>query len=103
FSHFRNANAIILHSVNSVLNLQRFFADFRNKPVVWTLHDMNPFQGVFHYKEDELRNASVSKMLEEMVVNIKKKAYAQKPKKLTITAPSQWLAEKAKNSILLGN
>lgn len=99
----KEADAIILHAINGIIDVQHFFADFKNKPVIWTLHDMNAFQGLFHYKEDELRNAPISKKLDEAAYAIKAEAYAQKKRKLTIVAPSQWLADGAKKSKLLGD
>jgi len=101
--HFRNADAIILHSVNGILNLARFFTDFKSKPVIWTLHDMNPFQGLFHYKEDEIRNAQTAKELDHLTKEIKFRALqSTNDKKLAVVAPSHWLVNEARHSRLLG-
>ncbi len=96
------ADAIILHSVNSVVDLNRFFADFADKHIIWTLHDMNPFQGMFHYKDDEIRNAALSRELDSDVYGLKKNAYREHQGKFSVVAPSQWLADAAARSDLLG-
>ena len=38
------ADIVNFHWMSSVLNYTTFFDGFK-KPLVWTLHDMNPFQG----------------------------------------------------------
>ena len=47
---YQDADIINLHWVASFLDYASFFAKNR-KPVVWTLHDMNPFTGGEHYEE----------------------------------------------------
>jgi glycosyltransferase involved in cell wall biosynthesis len=102
-SDLRRADAIILHWVNSTIDIDHFFADFKDVPVIWTLHDMNPFQGIFHYKNDEVRNAPTSRALDEKVRSLKKNAYRRKKNRMAVVAPSRWLADEAKNSRLLGS
>ena len=46
----QSADIINLHWVAGLINYPSFFK-FIKKPVVWTLHDMNPFMGGFHYME----------------------------------------------------
>src|SRR5690606_32821939 len=64
FSHpaVQRADIIHLHWVSRFLNYS-FFKDI-NKPVIWTLHDMNPFLGGFHYLNDANRFAESFKELE---------------------------------------
>ena len=42
------ADIIHLHWVTHFLNYPTFFNRVQ-KPIVWTLHDMNPFSGGYHY------------------------------------------------------
>lgn len=100
--HLRNADVIILHWVNGLINLNHFFADFKHVPVIWTLHDMNPFQGLFHYKEDEIRNEALAGEMDKRICSIKQNAYQQKHKKMLVVAPSEWLRNEAQKSKLLG-
>jgi glycosyltransferase involved in cell wall biosynthesis len=48
---YKEADIINLHWVSGFMNYQSFF-EKNNKPVVWTLHDMNPFTGGEHYEEN---------------------------------------------------
>jgi glycosyltransferase involved in cell wall biosynthesis len=89
------ADLVNLHWVGQLLDYQRFFSTFK-KPIVWTLHDMNPFMGIFHYHGDEAQN-SMAKSLNDEVAGIKRKA-VEKIKKGAIVSPSNWLLEAANNS-----
>lgn len=93
----QNADIIHLHWVAGMLDYPSFF-NKNTKPVVWTLHDMNPFQGIFHYKEDELRNVSISSSLDLQVLDIKRKSINKSKKKLRIVCPSEWLLKSAMQS-----
>ena len=55
----QNADIIHLHWIAQMLDYPSVFKKVR-PAVVWTLHDMNPFQGIFHYKEDEKRNKLIA-------------------------------------------
>ena len=106
---YQEADIINLHWVANFLDFQSFF--FKNtKPVVWTLHDMNPFTGGEHYAEEYLgidqngkpnfREVSKEeKMKTEFNLELKKKAISQF-NNLNIVAPSRWLAGEAKKSEL---
>lgn len=45
------ADAVHLHWTSGLLDYPSFFAGLR-RPVVWTLHDQNPYLGGFHYETD---------------------------------------------------
>lgn len=90
------ADIINLHWIGGILDYPRFFKECQ-KPIVWTLHDMNPFQGLFHYKNDELRNGKIVADFDLEMKLIKTKAI-QSIKNGTIVSPSRWLLEEAKKS-----
>ncbi|NQX78903.1 glycosyltransferase [Gilvibacter sp.] len=93
----QQADIIHLHWVNGILDYQSFFAAI-NKPVYWTLHDMNPFLGIFHYAGDEARNKGKSAHeLNESFKVLKKEAYSQ-ARDLHLLFPSTWLKDAAKAS-----
>lgn len=94
----RKADAVILHWVNETIDISRFFYDFKSVPVIWTLHDMNPFLGIFHYTGDQEKNKKSADEVNRNVRGIKYLAYKQKAKKVAIVAPSQWLLQEAKKS-----
>ena len=68
----KEADIIHLHWVADFLNYPTFFKKIK-KPIIWTLHDMNPFQGLFHYKNDELSNKKDLGRIDEKIKFLKQK------------------------------
>ncbi len=106
---YKETDIINLHWVANFLDYISFF-EKNTKPVVWTLHDMNPFSGGEHYEEKYLgidnfgfpirRQVSEEEItVTKKNIEIKKQALA-KVNNLTIVAPSEWLAEEARKSEL---
>ncbi|WP_026899010.1 glycosyltransferase [Daejeonella oryzae] len=95
------ADIINLHWVSNFVNYPTFFKAFKNKPIVWTLHDMNPFMGGFHYRNDFLNNSKIHK-LDAALFETKRKAINQL-KNLNIVAPSTWLTNEATKSGLFNS
>ena len=89
------ADLVNLHWVGQLLDYEHFFSEVK-KPIVWTLHDMNPFMGIFHYKGDQENNA-VAKQIDDAVAAIKRQAI-QNISKAAIVSPSNWLLTLASNS-----
>ncbi|NNM08997.1 MAG: glycosyltransferase [Flavobacteriaceae bacterium] len=96
----KQADIVHLHWVSEILDYQRFFSGIK-QPIVWTLHDMNPFKGIFHYQLDEERNKS-ARELDESVKLIKRNAIAGIRQGALIT-PSQWLLDLAKASTVFNH
>jgi glycosyltransferase involved in cell wall biosynthesis len=90
---YKEADIINLHWVSGILDYPSFFKVCK-KPIVWTFHDMNPFLGMFHYKNDydkallELRNFNIK------IQDIQKKCISN-VKKGAIVTPSNWLLNEA--------
>lgn len=93
----KKADIIHLHWVAGMLDYPSFFK-YVNKPVVWTLHDMNPFCGLFHYEADEIRNREIAMGLDASIKKIKKRAIGKRQSPVTIVTPSSWLLNEAMNS-----
>ncbi|MGJ8759783.1 MAG: glycosyltransferase [Polaribacter sp.] len=93
---FKEADIINLHWVSGVIDYSLFFKNCK-KPIVWTLHDMNPFSGVFHYKNDSLNNSTEINKFNKLVKELQKKNI-NKIKKGTIVSPSKWLLDEADQS-----
>lgn len=91
----KEATIIHLHWVGLILDYPSFFSRV-SKPIVWTLHDANPFMGLFHYNNDRQRN-QVVKTIDEAVQALKKDAVTFS-NKLAIVSPSQWLLDNAQAS-----
>lgn len=106
-SAYKEADIVNLHWVANFLDYENFFKK-NIKPVVWTLHDMNPFSGGEHYTElfsgiDE-EGYPIKRVITdfekeefEKIIQIKKNALINF-QNLTIVAPSQWLASEARKS-----
>ncbi len=92
----QEADIINLHWMGGILDYPSFFEDCQ-KPIVWTLHDRNPFQGLFHYKNDELLNAEIIADFDAKMKRVKLKAI-QQLKKGAIITPSKWLLDEVINS-----
>ena len=98
---YKRADIIHLHWVAGYLDYPTFF-EKNKKPIVWTMHDENPFRGGFHYKADEISNSVRLGELDRIYSQIKFEAIS-KQQNLTIVSPSKWLAEEAKKSIVFKN
>lgn len=92
----KEADIIHLHWVADFLNYPTFFSKI-NKPIIWTLHDMNPFQGIFHYKNDELNNSNDLGKIDEKFKNLKNK-YIQRNKNVNILTLCNWMNQHSINS-----
>lgn len=91
----KEATVLNLHWISGILDYPSFFRTI-NKPLVWTLHDMNPFMGLFHYKNDAVKNGNALQLTSEIAA-IKKTAMAYITRGAVIS-PSQWLLDEAIDS-----
>lgn len=106
----KGSDVIHLHSVNGLGQVGALCREFPNKKFVWTMHDMNPFTGACHYtlgckkfSEDCSSCPAVKAPFQGLV----RQRFQQKlddldgVENLRLVAPSQWLADAAKESKLL--
>ena len=104
-----------LHWIRGMFDYRAFFAAIAGqKPLVWTLHDMNPFTGGCHYDEKCGRfesqcgacpqlQSSRENDLTRQIWNRKQQAFSNlADTQLTIITPSRWLASECRRSSLLG-
>ncbi|WP_442844654.1 glycosyltransferase [Leeuwenhoekiella sp. H156] len=106
---YQEADIINLHWVARFVDFQSFF-EKNQKPVVWTLHDMNPFTGGEHYqdgilgltKEDKPILRKVTPQEQEVHRKIIELKSSSLPSdyNIQIVAPSKWLYEESANSQL---
>lgn len=101
-----------LHWISLFVDWEAFFTDRELPPLVWTLHDMNPFLGLAHYQEDadKLRTelAEGRSLDDTTCSDLDHKTWREKQSILTKIAsdqihfvcPSQWLANEVKKSFL---
>jgi glycosyltransferase involved in cell wall biosynthesis len=106
---YKEADIINLHWVANFLDYKSFFQQ-NNKPVVWTLHDMNPFTGGEHYEEKYLGIDENGYPTERYISNKERNVIEQiigdkaeilsNFSNLTIVTPSLWLSYEAKQSAI---
>lgn len=90
-----------MHFISYFLDIPSFFRKVQ-KPIVWTLHDMSPFLGCFHYRMDSENNAAAFGLLEKELIEIKRTAYNEH-QTLKIVTPSKWLMRESMASTALRN
>lgn len=96
-----NYDLVNIHWVADFLDYTSFFREIQ-VPVVWTLHDMNPFSGVLHYNMDLYSNSDILSSLEEWSTKQKKRAISKLKTSLDVVCPSRWIQTEAQKSWLLG-
>lgn len=113
--HLPQADLLNLHWVSTFVDFAAFFRTVRGRvPVVWTLHDMNPFTGGCHYStgcDGYLQECGKCPWLgshkqndlSQRTLRRKQKALKHVPSEmLHVVSPSRWLAEQARASSLFG-
>ena len=106
-------DVINLHWIAEFIDYSSFFASV-NKPMVWTLHDMNPFTGGCHYDNNcgkwragcgacpQLKSGK-SDDLSRQIWRRKEEVFKKVEKdQLWIVAPSEWIAGEVRRSPILG-
>jgi glycosyltransferase involved in cell wall biosynthesis len=107
-------DVINLHWIAEFIDYISFFSRVpRHTPIVWTLHDMNPFTGGCHYDagcgrynqgcgECPQLGSSFSNDLSRRIWKRKEKAYRHLSSNgLTFIALNRWMADEIKSSTLL--
>jgi glycosyltransferase involved in cell wall biosynthesis len=94
----QNADLINLHWVAGMLPWVEFFRT-NKKPVVWTLHDMNPFMGIFHYETDRQRGSLMARELDDQIRS-RKEQFMRGTSGIVVVTPSRWLQRLSASSEL---
>lgn len=106
-----DADVVHLHWVVGMVDIDHIGEALGDRPVVWTLADMNAFTGGCHYSEGcegykrECQSCPLLSGRSDLAHRIwqrKKEAYA-KIRNLHIVCPSRWIMERVKASSLLGD
>ena len=100
------APLVHLHWINNLLSIEDIGKI--NKLIVWTLHDMWPFSGIEHISYDSdaffyenSPKVTLDNNLSLDTFRLKQEYWYQQ--KFTLVAPSHWLADCARRSILFNN
>lgn len=108
----KEADIINLHWIAWMIDYSEFFLKLPSKPIVWTLHDMNPFTGGCHYSNGCVKYQTGCDSCPQLGSNNpndlsrkiwKRKESSYKDKNIHIVTPSKWLAACAKKSMLFRN
>ena len=112
----KDADILNLHWVARFLDYRTFFSSFNSaKPLVWTLHDMNPFTGGCHYTGNCNSYTQICGACPQLGSNrdrdlstrnflTKQKGYSRLAvERIIFVAPSIWIQTKAQESALLRN
>ena len=104
---YLDADIINFHWVSDFLDWESFFKQ-NKKPLVWTLHDQNPFLGGEHYVQKynglDKMGYPIPRNYSKKEIDFEKKLINQKinilknVKNLHIVCPSLWILNSSKNS-----
>ncbi len=96
----QQADIIHLHWVANFLDYRSFFKQIQ-KPIVWTLHDLNPLStSGFHYEHDEQNLQNEFAEINQFIHQIKLEGITH-AEQLRIVPITKWIAQKSKKSQLL--
>jgi glycosyltransferase involved in cell wall biosynthesis len=97
-SLLQQADIIHLHWVPKMIHFPTFFAQ-KSRNYIWTMHDMQPFTGGYHYLtgHDEARFGT------KMISNEALKKKSLRGTQLHVISPSSWLAELARKSAVFSD
>ena len=101
-----HAPIVHLHWINNLLSIKDIGKI--NKLIIWTLHDMWPFSGCEHlsYDPDAFFYGDSTKVTSTVNQSLETFRFKQEywyQQKFTLVAPSHWLADCARRSILFNN
>lgn len=103
----QQADIVHLHWVDGFVNFPTFFRNI-NKPIAWTMHDMNAFTGGCHYTfdclqyKDECSSCPQLKSKPEATKKFQRiKAESLSGRNIQFIANSHWIEECARDSRLL--
>ena len=95
----KEADVINLHWVGSILPYKTFFKNV-NKPIVWTLHDMNPFLGCAHFSIDVSRYPEWQNF--DDAIRIKKEKWIHQARTIEVVDLCRWMQGYSSASGALG-
>jgi glycosyltransferase involved in cell wall biosynthesis len=70
-------------------------------PIVWTLHDLNPLRGIWHYEPQTEERTPVRICYEAEAMELKRRALTKIPKdRISFVGPSRWMLEESRKSLV---
>lgn len=106
---YQEADIIHLHWVAGWLDYASFFGK-NTKPIIWTLHDLNPFSGGLHHAlGTSINEVQMGKVIDDPQTKLQithnrnlqiKKDSLKETIRMKIVSPSGWLERQASRSLL---
>lgn len=94
------ADVIHLHWVSGMIDYPTFFVSIK-KPIVWTLHDEHPINGLMHFESKFSSLPPQLKAIDKKCIDIKSEA-VNNSKDLHVVALSDFMYNRIKRSKILG-
>lgn len=100
WEHFLWADVVNLHWCAGLLDWERMLPRIAGvRPIVWTLHDLSPIRGVWHYDPYEFEMTQRLQEWNKQVIRKKTRCLSGIPKsRLRFVAPSRWMADRVRES-----
>lgn len=105
-----DGDVLNLHWIGNMLDYPSFFKSLpEEKPVVWTLHDMNPFTGGCHFSGEcdrfTKQCGDCPQIMNPAERDVSRRTWETKKESLSrigfhVVAPSRWLLDQARHSSL---
>lgn len=95
-----DVDVVNLHWVSNFIDYEEFFSNIK-KPIVWTLHDENPYGSYWHYSMDHILNKKELDIHQKYLI-IKQNAIKKHKNELVVVTPSVWLKNNSESSEILG-
>jgi glycosyltransferase involved in cell wall biosynthesis len=85
---------IHFHYVSDFVDFNTFFSK-NTKPVIWSLHDENPYLGAFHFEEDVTNNKAKYGLINSEFTELKRN-YIRNSSNISFILASDWIFNKIK-------
>lgn len=89
----KSADCFHLHFINGFLNYPTFFKTFAKKKIIFTLHDLNFFLGLYYYPGDLPKSASPIPFHINLIFTKIKSSFFKD--NIKFIAPSKWMFEES--------
>ncbi len=89
-----------LHWVSWFLDWENLLPALADRaPIVWTLHDLNPVSGIWHYDPSDSERSRKNEEFERLALELKRKSLARIPReRLVFVGPSRWITSRCRES-----
>ncbi|TCO06902.1 glycosyltransferase [Natronoflexus pectinivorans] len=94
---YKECDIINLHWTAGYLDYESFFKKC-SKPIVITLRDLFPLQGIFHYNNDVIANNEIFGRVERLIYDLKLEAVTKCKSNIRVVGISNWITQLSSKS-----